>query len=39
MIPLALAIGVVLLLVLSGRPCPACGRWLRHRLDCRDRAL
>jgi hypothetical protein len=30
---------VVLVLLLTDRPCAACGRWVRHRLDCRNRAL
>jgi phage/plasmid primase-like uncharacterized protein len=30
---------VVLVLLLTNRPCVACGRWVRHRLDCRNGRL
>jgi len=32
-----LPLGVFLLLILADRPCSACGRLWRHRLDCRRR--
>jgi hypothetical protein len=34
-VPLALLV----VLIVTDRPCPGCGRWLRHRLDCPARPV
>jgi hypothetical protein len=32
-------IGLIFVVWPGGRPCVGCGRWLRHRLDCRRGAV
>lgn len=32
-------VAILVTLIVTDRPCAACGRWFGHRLVCRDRPL